>query len=368
MNLSILKILRCPFCGGYLNVEQNVAASGPEMRWGILWCECSAFPVVDGIPYLRVGAVAKDVMKSLDCGKPEESLSIVCGRPVTDVKSFQEGLRVFAPGPEGDYFVHRFSDPTFVVSDSLLLTIGAAVLGQRGRALDACGGTGHLARTMLGLGAGEVWLTDLEYWKLWLARRFIAPQAHVICCDANQPLPFAPKSFALAFCSDAINYVWQRRLFAQEMMRMTSPGGLTLFTHVHNALCDNPSPGMPLSPDGLQHMLEGFAPTFFSESALLESMICKDVAALEQDHDVSSAAAMEIIITSRRDLLRSYAVPQPAVALGEWRVNPLYRNTQSGETCTLAIEWPHEFYETEFRDAKAYLPEQVTIARRKLDA
>ena len=29
------------------------------------------------------------------------------------------------------------------------------------------------------------------FWKLWLARTFTAPDAVAVCCDANQPLPFA---------------------------------------------------------------------------------------------------------------------------------------------------------------------------------
>ena len=87
-----------------------------------------------------------------------------------------------------------------------------------GGVLDLCGGTGHLTRSLCEC-VNDVVLADLSFAKLWLAKRFIAPRCRPICCDAGEPLPFAPGTFALIFCSDAFHYVWRRRMLASRWER-----------------------------------------------------------------------------------------------------------------------------------------------------
>ena len=52
MHLQTLDLLRCPYCGGRLELVDTMfhQASGNELQDGVLGCECCIFPVVNGIP------------------------------------------------------------------------------------------------------------------------------------------------------------------------------------------------------------------------------------------------------------------------------------------------------------------------------
>jgi len=60
MHSSLLDILRCPYCGGRLELVSSLfhRTSGETIRDGILGCQCCVFPVVDGIPVLHLHADA----------------------------------------------------------------------------------------------------------------------------------------------------------------------------------------------------------------------------------------------------------------------------------------------------------------------
>ena len=54
MNLSLLELLRCPYCGNRLSLVDNISLKrvSSTVDSGVLGCECCAFPVVSGIPTL----------------------------------------------------------------------------------------------------------------------------------------------------------------------------------------------------------------------------------------------------------------------------------------------------------------------------
>ena len=56
MNIEILDILRCPFCGGRLELVATMfhQSTADHVQNGILGCECCIYPVVDGIPVLHL--------------------------------------------------------------------------------------------------------------------------------------------------------------------------------------------------------------------------------------------------------------------------------------------------------------------------
>ena len=63
-------------------------------------------------------------------------------------------------------------------------------------------------------------LADLYFAKIWLARRFTAPGCEPVCCDGNSPMPFARGAFRYAMCSDAFMYIWTKRQFVRDMLRL----------------------------------------------------------------------------------------------------------------------------------------------------
>ena len=139
--------------------------------------------------------------------------------------------------------------------------VAGTVLAGGGRAIDVCGGSGHLTRSLLDLSASPPVLADLYYAKVWLARRFTAPGCEPVCCDGNAPLPFARGAFRFAMCTDAFMYIWTKRQFVGELERLidsgaAGPPGAALIGHTHNARTWSPSHGQPLSPKAYADLFE----------------------------------------------------------------------------------------------------------------
>ena len=150
------------------------------------------------------------------------------------------------PNFEGGYFLYRFSDPTFIVADAVVRAVAGTALRSGGRALDICGGSGHLTRTLVELSSPAPVLADLFFAKIWLARRYTAPGCDPICCDGNVPLPFARGAFGYAMCSDAFMFIWTKRQFVSEMFRLvdgSANASAVVINHTHNQLCGAPRTG-----------------------------------------------------------------------------------------------------------------------------
>ena len=56
MNIATLDILRCPYCGGRLELVSSLfhRRNDDEIHDGILGCSCCIFGVVEGIPIMHL--------------------------------------------------------------------------------------------------------------------------------------------------------------------------------------------------------------------------------------------------------------------------------------------------------------------------
>lgn len=379
MNVNLLSILRCPFCGSTLTLEESESLErfGEEIANGIVFCQCSAYPVVAGIPIFTADYLADEARKQLAEGLRDEALFTMLGLKNEAQQAafrgfvakgreagYAEGVEVLCPDAEGTYFVYRFSDPTFIVGSALLRAVGSDARCWTKRAIDLCGGSGHLTRVLCeASGGAEVVLADAYFWKLWLAKRITSPDCQPVCCDANNPLPFARDAFSLAVCSDAFHYIWSKRLLSGEMMRIAGEGVIVL-SHIHNALAENYSAGMPLAPEWWRNLFAESNPRLFKESEVFESAVtCQpvDFSRNYSDEDLSEEAALSLIATKLDGLFRVYLQTNAPEVSGVLRVNPLYKIEQDGETAVLKLEFPSPDYEEEFGACKRYLPERMEI-------
>ena len=384
MELAALKLLRCPFCGGGLKVEPSPATElvQSELRTGLLGCACCAYPVVAGIPYLRPGQMARKALTLLDAGQADEALFTLLGleggrrekfEAARNAKSFtcREALQLLSPNPEGSYFLCRFSDPTFLVSDALVRALAQDARCTRGRFLDLCGGMGHLTRTLCDLAPdGEVWLADLEFWKLWLARRFVARGCQAVCCDAAHPLPFARGSFSLAVCADALHYIWPRRLAVGEMTRLVGKDGAVVATALHNALCENAAAGSPLAPTGWRNLFEEVPARLFAESAVLDAVLANrpiELAANHSDAELAAESNLIAIASHNSALFRDYASSGLQATLRRPALNPLYQRVNASEN-VWTLQFPSPEYAEEFAACRRYLPERITLTDAQIES
>ncbi len=294
--------------------------------------------------------------------------------------TYRETVDAFGPNFEGGYFLYRFSDPTFVVANAVVNAVAGTVLADGGRAIDVCGGSGHLTRSLLELSASPPVLADLYFAKVWLARRFTAPGCEPVCCDGNAPLPFARGAFRFAMCTDAFMYIWTKRQFVGELERLidsgtAGPSGAALIGHTHNARTWSPSHGQPLAPEAYAQLFETIAPRISSRrrgSSPISSTTRTRFVAPRQPGDAGSRPG-----THDRGQPESGGLHAPRRgastrgATGQFRLNPLYRPEPGGpgrDDVRLRLHFPDADYEQEYGACRRYLPDEVTVARALLDA
>jgi len=376
MDLSLLDLLRCPFCGTHLDLVDNEALGrdGSQLIWGVLGCQCCAFPVIDGIPVLIADEATRAAMHAMEDGRRDEALASLLGlgapaagrlhaRLQGGTATYRDALDIISPDAEGTYFVYRFSDPTFVLAETLVRAIGAD-RRRTTRVIDLCGGSGHLTRVLGELSAQPVVVADVYYWKLWLAQRFTAPGCAPVCCDANHPLPFVADSFSTVVLSDAFPYIWHKRLLAGEMLRLAGKSGTILMPHLHSSLGFNFSAGMTLTPAAYRDLFAPAQPRLFRDSDLLGDVLGHTAIDLSRDVTPEQAGdepSVTLVASRDPDLFRKHAAHDPGALAGELRVNPLYRVEQRGVQATLTLAFPTPEYEEEFGAVRRYLPETLTL-------
>jgi uncharacterized protein YbaR (Trm112 family) len=385
MHPSLLDVLRCPFCGTALSVVESDALvmEGDELEEGVLGCECCAYPVVAGIPVLLADEPTRRAMHALEDGRREEALLDLLGLAAEPARqerfrelvaredaTYREGLELLCDDAEGTWFLYHFSDPTYVAAEALLRAIAQRGWPVRGRTLDLCGGSGHLARVLEAVrpasesAAPGTLLADVHFRKLWLGRRFVVPEAAPVCCDANHPLPFGRGAFSTVLLADAFPYIWHKRLLAEEMMRLAGEEGVVVMPHVHSALGDNYSAGDTLSPAAYRALFRPLSPRLFSDAHMLDDVVERRVVDLTRavsPEALGTEPTLTLVASTRADLFRRYDVPEPRHVQGALVVNPLYRVERSGSSSILTLELPNPDYEAEFAACRRYMPERVSV-------
>jgi hypothetical protein len=250
------------------------------------------------------------------------------------------------------------------------------VLRGGGRAIDICGGSGHLTRALMDLSTPPPVLADLYFAKIWLARRFTAPGCEAVCCDGNSPMPFARGAFRFAMCSDAFMYIWTKRQFVLDMLRLVDQSDVrsaALISHTHNQCTWTPSHGQPLTPGGYRHLFETVEARLFGESGLFADVVAGgplDLSRVDDERTLEADPSLTMIATRHPGVLARHPVEAPpSTAAGEFRLNPLYvEAAAAADTLTFRLRFPSDDYEQEYGACRQYLPDEVTIERWALAA
>ncbi|HYZ33455.1 MAG TPA: methyltransferase domain-containing protein, partial [Crenalkalicoccus sp.] len=241
--------------------------------------------MIEDIPFLRANRadLAARALALLDADQTDAALALLLGDqddwartpPPTesdrhalirdaDAISFREAMDRLAFGPVGTYFAHRWSDPTFLSG----LALAEAHWTRPATVFELACGAGHFLREF-GRFCPAVAGGDVVFAKLWLARRYIAPQAHLVCFDAAAPWPLADGSADLLFCHDAFYFLPAKPHVAAEMRRVAA--GPILVGHAHNALVDNLSAGSPLPPSDYAALFD--APLLYDDRELTLALV-----------------------------------------------------------------------------------------------
>ena len=403
MHISTFDILRCPYCGSRLDLVTSSfhETSGDEIQTGILGCQCCVFPVIDGIPVMHLQTNATTAKEFVENKQPAAARRAMFGLeddPATAERvdaliaspdaTYRTIVEAFGEHLEGGYFLYRFADPTFIVGHALVRAVAGTVLRGGGRAIDVCGGSGHLTRSLMDLTSAPPVLADLYFAKVWLARRFTAPGCEPVCCDGNSPMPFARGAFRYAMCSDAFMYIWTKRQFVLDLLRLIddesddigrTPGAAAMISHTHNQCTWTPSHGQPLTPGGYRNLFETLTPHVFGESGLFADVVRGgplDLSRVDSEQTLEAEQALAIIASTDPLVFTPHALERlPSRPTGEFQVNPLYvadgaDRAGGGDAAVVRfrLRFPSEDYEQEYGACRQYLPGEVTIARADLDA
>ena len=375
----------------------------------------TAWPEVDGIPYVRVGceALVARVLSLLEAGRVDEARgellrdqddfarqpppsleeAIAVGR---ERPPLAEAMSRLEYGPVADYFLLRPSTPTFL-SALTLLDVANLSAARDATAehtlrpltvLEVCCGLAQVLRVLevderpvATVGVDVVWS------KLWLARLGLHSQARLLCADvAAAPLPLADDSADLAVCHDAVYFLENKAALLGELRRTA---GSLLIGHAHNRRADHGDvAGSPLTPREYA-ALASPAACFFDDAAAAAACLDPDAplptsdgAGVDQFAEVEAIGWCEGPLFHRpadddrsscsldRFRRRDFGVPPgrslvPNPFLAKKAVTP--DEQTANETRQLVVRWPQPRFAEEYATA-TYLGGDVPTPQQELAA
>ena len=334
---------RSPISGRMLMADtpHSLAASGE--RW----------PVVDGIPYLRIqseGLVAV-ALDHLDAGCPDDALVALLTDqddwwtgPATDLRdlkrlvrerdtlSLRAAMALLKLGPVADYFAYRWVDPTYLAGLALM----EAHWRRPARAFELACGIGHYLRDLGRQGAACIG-ADVVFAKCWLAKHWVAPDADYVVFDAGAPWPLDDARFDLVACHDAFYFLPDQPEVAARLRALVTDEGLLAISHLHNDAFQGGAKG-PARPVSAWQALFPDA-TVYDERDLLRSLF--DASTPRPSGWVDDPAVEAWSLVEGGDgphaVARGLAMPDPGAPL---RDNPLLNDG--------VVAWPSDRWRDEY--------------------
>lgn len=347
--------LHSPTSGRELHSEgPHALTDGAGERW----------PVVDGIPFLRAGreALAAAALEHLDGGDRVGALALLLAdadpwwdepppleaelrRVVEDAGSIslRDAMARLGWGRVGDYFAHRWTDPTYLAG----LALVEAHLGEAQTAFELGGGIGHYVAALADAGLA-VAMSDIVFGKLWVARHWVVPASvELVCFDAAEPWPVRER-FDLVLCQDAFYFLEPKAEIATRLREAAS--GTLLIGHVHNRDWPNYSAGAAVTAAELNALFPHAR--WYDDAELTRAAVEARAPHSQAPSDLSHAEAFAVVLGSSepRPVAGRLGTPGEGARL---RRNPLY--DAGGRR-----RWPSERYGVEYGPRATY-PEATTV-------
>ena len=323
----------------------------------------SRWPLIDGVAYLRRGRddLRGLCLAALDAGNERAALALL----LTDQDPFaplpppsvaitsavidavhdnritlRDAMQALNFGPVTDYFAHRTCTPTYLS--------GLALLAHGGRpraVVELACGIGQFLRELHAHGVPALGV-DLVFAKLWLARRFVAPDAVLVCADAACP-PLAPTHSSTVMCHDAYYFFSEKAEAARHWMRLAADDGCVLVGHAHNAGVAQTVAGSPLTPAGYAALFPGCA--MHNDDELTASALSRKRAPARSVDELDTAEAVSLVWPGTRRTWWPGILQAPATT--PLRLNPLL-GERDGRT---VAHWPSPRFAAEYAPLSGYL-------------
>jgi len=292
MDRKLIADMHCPYCAGSFKIARESQGDEKRIRYGLLECRCFQFPIVDGVlllslnkgyggaeealqPYVPMQMAAiqhlqKDDVPGLLAWMRRHvplAAELIEGRAgaympfyarmnhtleIAESEFLADALRYEVIGFKrklyelrkwvrrlnlrktdtgsllGTYFISRFFAPRV---NTLAMQLGQLPLD--GRILSLCCGQGIFENLVAADARNkEMVCLDGQFLNLLITRKYVAPNASLICHDVQFPLPFNDGAFDGVFSSTCMPEIPAQRTFAREAIRVTNDSGWTFFDSV----------------------------------------------------------------------------------------------------------------------------------------
>ena len=344
-------------------LKADTAHSLREAGTGVRW------PVIDGIPYLRTNRsdLVERTLKLLDAGETDLALEGLLadqddwwtGPPADPLDlhelvrdraklTLRDAVRLLGWGRVGDYFVHRWSDPTYLAGLALL----EAHWNDPVCVFEFACGIGHYLREFAHRGL-KVAGADVVFAKLWVARHWVVgTQAQLVCFDAGSPhwpIPEAPVD--LVVCNDAFYFLDAKADVLDNLRQSAGDDGWLVLSHIHNSGKPGFSAGRAVSATEIEELFpDGLV---YDDADLTRALVEARAPAPRAPGELTEVEAFSVVAgpgmrPAPRAIVDGITLPRAGTRL---RLNPLYAPDPAGGW---RIAWPSERYEAEYAGLATY--------------
>lgn len=399
MQDRFLKLIRCPYCGTDFEVQDVYVEKEREIISGYIKCECSEYPIIEGILYLKNDRTKRDMLRYIKKKKINEASALPFEEHAEDiirVMDFLELKHVYGWLPKkillillkyrakktykkysnGDlsfyklysevsndfYFRHRFSSETFWNIYPFIRLLKE----KKKRILDMSCGVGYASFVISRyVNPKELISVDNTFSYLYSLKKYFAKDAECTCLDGNYPLPFKKGIFSSVLMIDAFHYINARSLLAKEFERVIHSEGLLLLLHVHNSLVrQHQYAGKPMPPQVWKNLFNDLEIRVYPEKNLLEDFLFKnrlDLTKKYSEEELIHSNAICMIGTRDESIFNVFNGVQEDLVKYKRKIiiNPIYRINHK-EKDVLIMNLPNKF-KKEYPLSEKYLPEKVIL-------
>jgi SAM-dependent methyltransferase len=207
---------------------------------------------------------------------------------------------------------------------------------------------------------------DRDFFRLLVAKRYVAPAASFVCVPADGALPFCDSALSAIFASDAFHLFLHRALTLREMRRVLSERGLIALACFGNAQVE-PREGYELTVSGYRRLFADFEHVLVGEDTLLANYLERrtpDMTRVDSDEELGRQKWLSVAAAhSRKAFAGSATFSTFPHAEGRLQLNPIYAvdARSAGGDLELRLEFPSEWYRFENGSYLRYAPERVRV-------
>ena len=267
----------------------------------------------------------------------------------------------------GHYFHCRFGMPRTLAA----LSIAQPMRATPGPLLDVACGAGHLTHFLAyERDDGPVVGVDRDFFRLYLAKRYIAPQAQFACVSADNHLPLADDVFEATLCSDAFHIMQDKAAMLNEFRRVMTDQGSLFLARVANAEKE-PHEGYELDVDGYAGLVSDLPCAMLGEDELLARYLQgmgPDLSRGTDDAGLRQQKWLTLVASPRQELFVEHGrFKDWPHAVGRLAVNPVYVETSAAQptgrdgTRHFEFAFPSDWYEFENNAYRTYASSAFSI-------